>query len=576
MRNNVNSIKTDWVAIRTPSISNVLMMAIAVVLIVLFALPIVLGLLGTLLPAIGLTPTLAPGNGFATIWEDPRFLSATVLTLKTGLGSTLLVLLLSIVSLVSLHNTRLWSWLGASLPPLLAVPHAAIAVGLVFLIAPSGAIVRLLSPGITGWTRPPDSWLIPDAAGFTLILGLVIKETPFLIMTAAAHLPQLNVDASLKIGRSLGYSPARCWSRLILPQLYPRIRLTILIILAFNLTVVDMALLLGPSNPPTLSVFLMSLVNDPGSRAAASAGALILALLVGLCFLGVHVLACLVASMARIRRRSGARGKGSRLFRIVGKGMAVLTVTISIASLLVLLIWSVTRRWRFPDAYPSSWAFGNWLSGGDRLIAPAVSTLSIATAATLLAILAAIAWLELERLGHAPKLDGLWFIPLLVPQVSLLFGWQAMAYWVGADGHWLTVVYSHWLYTMPYVVLILAVAWRELDPGWGQAANTLGAGYWRVLLKIRLPMLIKPLSQAIAVAVAVSVAQYLPTLLLGGGRHQTLAIELVTSFGGVDRRTIAAMAVLQSLLPLMAFVLALFYPRWSSWRQHRSDVLSTG
>ncbi|MFK7997526.1 MAG: ABC transporter permease [Granulosicoccus sp.] len=545
------------------------------VLITLFALPIVLGLTGTLLPAIGLAPNLAPGNGFVQVLEDPRFFSATLLSVTIGLGATFLVLLLSIVSLVSLHNSRLWTWLGAAMPPLLAVPHAAIAVGLVFLIAPSGALVRLVSPALTGWTRPPDSWLIPDAAGFTLIMGLVIKETPFLIMTAAAHLSQLNVDASLKIGRSLGYSPARCWSRLILPQLYPRIRLPLLIILAFNLTVVDMAVLSGPSNPPTLSVFLMSLVHDPGSRAAASAGALLLALLVGFCFILTHGIAYLVAALARVRRCSGARGRGSSVFRIVGKGLAITTVIISIASLAVLLVWSVTRRWRFPDAYPSSWAWNNWLVRAGSLWDPAVSTLTIAAASASLAMMTAIAWLELERRGHVPRIDGLWFIPLLIPQVSLLFGWQAMAYWVGADGHWLTVVYSHWLYTMPYVVLILAAAWRELDPGWGHAANALGAGYWRVLLKIRLPMLIKPLSQAMAVAVAVSVAQYLPTLLLGGGRHQTLAIELVTSFGGVDRRTIAALAVLQSALPLMAFVMALFYPRWRSIRQRRGDALST-
>ncbi|MFK8080471.1 MAG: ABC transporter permease [Granulosicoccus sp.] len=558
------------------SLSSMLLVSCTVLLMVLFALPIVLGLAGTLLPALGFTPVLAPGNGFAQVLEDPRFFSATLLTLKTGLGATFLVLVLSVVALVSLHNSRLWSWLGALMPPLLAVPHAAIAVGLVFLIAPSGALVRLISPDITGWTRPPDSWLVPDAAGFTLILGLLIKETPFLILTAAAHLPQLNVDASLQIGRSLGYSPARCWSRLILPQLYPRIRLPLLIILAFNLTVVDMALLLGPSNPPTLSVFLMSLVNDPGSRAAASAGAVLLALLVGLCFFAVHVFTYWAGAVARVRRRSGARGRGFGILRIVGKMLAIFMVAISIASLAVVLIWSITRRWRFPDAWPSKWAFDSWIANGHSLVEPAVSTLTIAAAAASLAMFAAIAWLELERRGHAPRLDVLWFIPLLIPQVSLLFGWQAMAYWTGVDGHWLTVVYSHWLYTMPYVVLILAVAWRELDPAWGHAANTLGAGYWRVLWRIRLPMLIKPLSQAMAVAIAVSVAQYLPTLLLGGGRHQTLAIELVTSFGGVDRRTIASLAVLQSLLPLLAFVLALFYPRWRGLRQRRGDALSSG
>jgi len=86
-------------------------------------------------------------------------------------------------------------------------------------------------------------------------------------------------------------------------------------------------------------------------------------------------------------------------------------------------------------------------------------------------------------------------------------------------------------------------------------------------------MLAKPLSQAVAVAVAVSVAQYLPTLLLGAGRYQTLAIELVTSFGGVDRRVIAALALLQSLLPVLVFLGALVVPwfvlkpRAKSWQR---------
>lgn len=550
---------------------------LAITLVIAFAIPISSGILGALLPALGLTPTVASGNGFVMIMADPRFASAAMLSLTTGLVATVVVLLLSIVTLVSLHNTRLWGWLSASLPPLLAVPHAAIAVGLVFLLSPSGALVRLFSPWATSWTRPPDLWLIPDAHGFTLILGLVIKETPFLVLAAAAQLSQLNLDASLKMGRTLGYSPARCWSRLILPQLYPRIRLTLLIILAFNLTVVDMALLLGPSNPGTLSVFLMTLVNDPGSRAAASAGAVLLALMVGACFIVVRIAELTVSGVARQRRRSGARGHGSSLFRIAGQLLASGTVLISIASLLMILIWSVTRRWRFPDAYPSAWTLEHWTGANRGLFDPALSTVSIAFAAATLAMMAAIAWLELERQGHAPKLDGVWFIPLLVPQVTLLFGWQAMAYWLRADGHWLTVVYTHWLYTLPYVILILAVAWRELDPAWSHAAHTLGAGYWRVLFRVRLPLLIRPLCQAIAVALAVSVAQYLPTLLLGAGRHQTLATELVTSFGGVDRRTIAALAVLQSLLPLLAFVLALVVPRWLSERRraHNSDLCIT-
>jgi len=153
--------------------------ALAVVL--LFIAPLLVGLAGTILPAVGLMPELAPGNGFSQLLSDPRFKPALLLTLKTGLASTLLVLLVTVMALVCLHKTRWWRWMLAALPPLLAVPHAALAVGLVFLIAPSGWIVRWFSPWLTGWERPPADWVVPDAGGWSLVAGLVMKEAPFLL-----------------------------------------------------------------------------------------------------------------------------------------------------------------------------------------------------------------------------------------------------------------------------------------------------------------------------------------------------------------------------------------------------------
>lgn len=539
-----------------------------------FVAPLVVGALGTLAPAFGLVPTLAPSgtgdagalSGFVSIAGDPRFPPAVVLTLKSGIVATLLVVALVTLTLVSVHGTRLWRWVTASLPPLLAVPHAAFAVGLAFLVAPSGWLVRLVSPIPSGWERPPTDWVVPDAGGWSLVAALVMKETPFLLLAAAAQLRILDVDAALRIGRTLGYSPARCWSRLVLPRLWPRIRLTLAIILVFNLSVVDLAILLGPGQPPTLAVLLVTLVNDPGSRAAASAGAVLLALLVVAVIALALVLERVVTRVASARRRSGARGLGLGFGRRIGQVVVAALSLASIASLLVLPLWSLAARWRFPDALPSEWTTRHWSGRGATLLEPALETLSLALVSAALALLAAIAWLELERHGRAPRIDWLWYVPLLVPQPSLLFGWQAAALLTGADGTWGAVLHAHWLYALPYVILILAVAWREHDPRWGHAAAVLGAGYWRVLWRVRLPLLLRPLCQAAAVAVAVSVAQYLPTLLLGAGRHQTLAIELVTSFGGVDRRVIAVLAVLQSLLPLVAFVLALLYP---GWRQRR-------
>ena len=60
---------------------------------------------------------------------------------------------------------------------------------------------------------------------------------------------------------------------------------------------------------------------------------------------------------------------------------------------------------------------------------------------------------------------------------------------------------------------------------------------------------------------AVSVAQYLPTLVMGAGRIATLTTEAVTLSSGSDRRIVGVYAVLQAALPFAAYALALALPR---------------
>ena len=54
------------------------------------------------------------------------------------------------------------------------------AVGMVFLLAPSGWLMRLISPSVTGLSQPPLWGVVPDPFGMALVFGLVTKELPFL------------------------------------------------------------------------------------------------------------------------------------------------------------------------------------------------------------------------------------------------------------------------------------------------------------------------------------------------------------------------------------------------------------
>ena len=113
---------------------------------------------------------------------------------------------------------------------------------------------------------------------------------------------------------------------------------------------------------------------------------------------------------------------------------------------------------------------------------------------------------------------------------------------------------------LPYLFLSLADPWRALDPRYARTAASLGASPARVFLRVKLPILLRPILIACAVGFAVSVGQYLPTLFAGNGRVATLTTEAVTLAAGADRRVIGAYALAQAAFPLLVYLAAVAVP----------------
>ena len=136
------------------------------------------------------------------------------------------------------------------------------------------------------------------------------------------------------------------------------------------------------------------------------------------------------------------------------------------------------------------------------------------------ALALAIAWLEGEdraRRGRAGWAEVLVYLPLLVPQVAFLYGLNVAFLRAGLSGTMAAVVWAHVLFVFPYVMIALSEPWRRLDRRYPATAAALGAGPGRRLWAVKLPMLLQPILTAAAIGFAVSVAQYLPTLFIGGG-----------------------------------------------------------
>ena len=548
-----------------------------------FAVPIACGLVGTLLPAFGYLPALGGERLGLDAWRAllhmPGFATSVQSTLLTGWAATVLSVLLAFGVAGALHQRAGHRRLGALLAPLLATPHAALAIGMAFLLLPSGWLVRWVSPWWTGWTLPPDVATVGHPSGWPLVLVLVMKEVPFLLLVLASALQQVRAPALLAAARALGYGPVQAWLKVVLPQVYPQIRLPVYAVLAFSLSVVDVAMVLGPDNPPTLAVQAVRWFGAPDLQMvfpAAAAATLLLAVVAA--SIGAWRLAeVMLRPLLRLWLQRGARSGALVPLARGGAGLAALLAALALLALLGLLLWSVATPWRFPDALPPALTLQTWQRQAMQLALPVWNTLASGVASTLLALALVLACLENEARAALPHTAGpasgqtsrtgparsLWllYVPLLVPQVAFLFGLQVLLVRFGLDGTVGAVVWAHLVFVLPYLFLALADPWRAFDARYARAAASLGASPWRVFWRIKLPLLLHPLLVACAVAFAVSVAQYLPTLFAGAGRVATLTTEAVTLSSGADRRVTGVWAVLQALLPLLAYALAAGVPR---------------
>jgi putative thiamine transport system permease protein len=540
-----------------------------------FAAPIVAGLIGTLLPAFGVLPAIGGDSFNLNAWRAllafPGFATSLWLTLSTGWLATLLAAVITFALGAVLVHRPLVRRLGQWLAPLLAMPHSALAIGFAFLIAPSGWLVRLVSPGLTGWAVPPDVGTVGHESGLAIVACLLLKEVPYLLLMLLGALNQVPAQAHGSAGRALGYAPGAVFFKVLLPQLYPQMRLPILAVLVFSLSVVDVAIILGPGNPPTLAVLAVRWFGDPDVKLyfQAAAAATLLLLLVAASIVAWLALERIVARAGRRWATRGARGGvGAALSAMLAGGTGALLLLLAGLSMLGMAVWSFALRWRFPESLPPAYTLSNWQRQFGDLQQPALNTLWAGLAATSIALALTLACLENETQGARAQPTqartrslALLYIPLLVPQVGFLFGTQVLAVRFGLDATLAAVIWAHLIFVLPYLFLSLADPWRAFDSRYARTALSLGASRARVFWRIKLPILLEPTLIACAVAFAVSVGLYLPTLFAGSGRVATLTTEAVTLSAGADRRVIGIWALLQAAFPIAGFLVAAFLPR---------------
>jgi len=167
---------------------------------------------------------------------------------------------------------------------------------------------------------------------------------------------------------------------------------------------------------------------------------------------------------------------------------------------------------------------------------------AISTALLLLIGLPLAAWRVRRQTRLRQVLDAVLALPLVLPPTVLGFYLLVLfapdtapgAAWLWLTGHPLAFSFSGLvlgsvLYSMPFVVQPLTVAFREIPPSLLEAAASLGAGRWERMLRVILPLLRRGLLVAATLGFAHTLGEFGVVLMLGGsipGETQMVSIAL--------------------------------------------------
>jgi putative spermidine/putrescine transport system permease protein len=222
--------------------------------------------------------------------------------------------------------------------------------------------------------------------------------------------------------------------------------------------------------------------------------------------------------------------------------------------LIPLAIWSFAHGWRFPDLLPQTWSLKAWtqaLSTASGVLQSLALTTLIAITTTALALVVALPAGRALGLHHFPGkrlVLALILAPAILPGVAVALGLHGIFLHLGLTGGPTGVILAHLIPVLPYAILILASVFARFDTDIEAQARSLGARPWQVLRHVTLPAIWPGVLTAALFCFLVSWSQYLLTLVIGGGRVQTLPLTLF-SYASAGRNDMTGAIALIYILP---------------------------
>ncbi len=445
--------------------------------------------------------------------------------------------------------------LPAVLPPLVGV------IAFLFLYGESG-FVSLMIQYLLRLEEAP--WSL-QGAGAILLVHAYSMYVYFYLFTRAGL---ASLDAAvLEAAASLGARRWRTLRRVVLPLLYPALGGAALLTFMTSLASFSAPYIFGGGFRVMTTQIVATRLNGDDELAMIETVSLTLVALIALWLLrGPRALDHAGSGQkgtAPVRVR--VRGRGVRLaLGLLGWALAVLLL---LPHLTLLLVSFVPLGTWTTEPLPPAYTWRNYLTLVEDPVRarPLFNSLWLAFVSTAAAVglaLAAAVLAVRRRVRGRSLIEGLlalpWAVPGTVFAIALATAFSVRAPWAGR----FVLVGTLWILPLAYLVRNLPITsrailagFRALDPSLDEAAATLGAGRWRTLRRVTLPLLRPALLAGASLAFVTAFGDFVTSIMLYTYDTRPISLEILSSLRQSDVGVAAAYGVV--LMAVSAAVFAL-------------------
>lgn len=449
----------------------------------------------------------------------------------------------------------------AALP--LVLPPLVGTIAFIFLCGESGILARAVE-WLMHTERAP--WTL---RGWTaLLLFHTYTMYPFFYVLTGAGLRR--IDAGLaEAARSLGASPVRVLSRVVLPQLTPSLIAAALLTFMTSMASFSAPLLFGGGvRVLTLEIFN---ARQRGDTSSALTETVILAC-VSLCALlffqryeGTRRFAAAALKGATRRRTRITSGRARAVATVCGILFSI--VLILPVATLALVSFAREGSWT-TQTLPPAYTLDNYA----RILTHAETSEVLINSFLMsgIAALAALVWsfcvatLVTREGFRGRRIISLltlvpWALPGTVVAVSIAQAYGQENFLTGSyilvGTFWILPV-IYFLRFMPLVVRAVQASMEQMDNALLEAAGSLGARWWRRFWRVRLPLVWPGAVAGTLLAFVIALGEYVASVLVFVPNNRPISIAIAAELRDFNLGTAAAYGVLLILIIAFSMIVA--------------------